>query len=431
MRPVQPVEYPHDEETKESLRKGARGYQWPAFGHDAEMKSLLYHSKLREGLRKDPPSEFHRRMIMDRLEKLYADAAWQIPDDFMTYEHFKRAVARLDMTSSPGYPYLRRATNNGAFFQAKDGVFPEERLEEIWEMVKLKIRDRKDDPIRLFIKPEPHKDKKIQQQRYRLISSVSVLDQIIDSMLFGEMNETVIDNCMTVPCKGGWSVFEGGWKVVPTRGVISLDKSGWDWSVLPWLFELELQLRVRLCKNINADWLELARWRYKALFVNPTFITSGGRRLRQLNPGVMKSGCFNTLVTNSIMQHILHLRVCAELDLWPSWLWSLGDDTLQEDMPERESYLAAISQFCHVKHCIEGAEFAGMRFRAGGVVEPLYRGKHSFQLLHMDRRFARETSESYALLYHRSTYKGTVEQMLSPLLSSDREDDRDIIWDGW
>lgn len=430
MRPNQPERYPHPLEVQEQLEKGSKGYGWPEFGHDAEMRSLLYHVRLRDGLRTDMPSDYDRKLIMGELERQYRDARWRVPDDFMSYEHYERCVRSIDMTSSPGYPYMRRATTNGVFFQVKDGVYNEARLREVWEVVKLKIRERRSDPIRLFIKPEPHKQKKLDEQRYRLISSVSVLDQIIDAMLFGSMNDAVIENCITVPCKGGWSVYNGGWKMVPSKGVISLDKSGWDWSVQPWYFELELQLRIRLCDNLTPDWIEYARWRYQSLFWNPTFITSGGLKLRQLQPGVMKSGCYNTLVTNSIMQSILHLRLCAEMDIRPGWLWTLGDDTLQEDIPQRKQYLERASQYCHVKHCVEGAEFAGMRFLSGRI-EPLYRGKHSFNLLHMDRRFARETSDSYALLYHRSFYSSVLKKMLEPLLNVKSDDQRDSIWDGW
>lgn len=431
MRPNVPVEFPHDQETKDILLSASAGYGWPSFGHNAEMKSLSYHVKLRDGLRQDGPVEANKRLILSHLERQYAAARWSVPEDFMSFEHFRRVVGGIDMTSSPGYPYLRRAPNNGAFFKVKDGVVPEERLLEVYEFVKLRIRERDADPIRLFIKPEPHKQKKLDNHRYRLISSVSIMDQIIDAMLFAPFNNKVVEECVRVPCKGGWSPFCGGWKMVPRSGVMSLDKSGWDWSVQYWLFEMELQLRVRLCDNMRADWIDLAAWRYKQLFLHPIFVTTGGALLRQKRPGVMKSGCFNTLVTNSIMQGIVHLRACLELDIRPGWQWTLGDDTLQESIVDgRQEYLDSVSQYCHVKHCVEGAEFAGMRFH-GLRVEPLYKGKHSFQLLHMNQKYATEMASSYRLLYHRSGAKEALSALLSKVPDNSSNDDRDGVWDLW
>lgn len=432
MRPSVPVTYPHSEEVLELLERGSKGYDWPKFGHDAEMKSLAYHARLRDGLSEDGPSEFQVREILNELKRQFAPAAWSIPDDFLQYTHFERVVQGLDMTSSPGYPYMRRATTNKVFFQQDgQGKFPQSRLQEIWFLVEERLSSRGSDPIRLFIKPEPHKREKCEQKRYRLISSVSVIDQIIDSMLFGEMNRRVIEECVDLPCKGGWSPFVGGWKAVPRQGVMSLDKKGWDWSAHLWLFEIELRLRAQLCRNITEKWLSLASWRYKELFVNPTFVTSGGMLFKQRKPGVMKSGCFNTLVTNSIMQLIIHLRVCLEMGIEPGWLWALGDDTLQKLLQgeQLQDYLRLAANYCHVKHCVEGAEFAGMRF-LGEQVEPLYGGKHSFQLKHMPVKFAHDIADAYALLYHRSRKITSLLHLLGDKVRATPEF-RDVVWDQW
>lgn len=429
MRPNIPVEYQHNEEVAAVLRRGAKDYGWPSFGHDAEMKSLVYHVQRRDGLSNDMPEDWARREILTVLERSYAAARWTIPEDFLSFEHFVRVVESVDMTSSPGFPYMREATNNADFFKKKGESIPEERLREVYALVMLRIKTRDSDPIRLFIKPEPHTREKIKKRKFRLISSVSIVDQLVDAMLFGSFNQKVNEQSSFVPCKGGWSPFSGGWKMVPKGGTMSLDKSGWDWSVQPWLVEMELQLRLRLCDNMTPEWADLARWRYRELFYNAVFVTSGGCILRQKNPGVMKSGCFNTLVTNSIMQSIVHLRVCLEMDIAPGWIWTLGDDTLQELIQDRQEYLERVSQYCHVKHCVEGAEFAGMRFE-GCVVEPLYRGKHSFQLLHMDKRYATEIARSYALLYHRSARLGPLKNMLGVLLDVPDEE-RSLVWDRW
>jgi hypothetical protein len=45
------------------------------------------------------------------------------------------------------------------------------------------------DPVRVFIKAEPHSTNKVNQDRWRLIFAVSVVDQIIERLLCGDQNK--------------------------------------------------------------------------------------------------------------------------------------------------------------------------------------------------------------------------------------------------
>lgn len=327
-------------------------------------------------------------------------AQWSIPDDFLQYSHFVRVVSELDWNSSPGYPYLLKQPNNRVFFDVdKFGNPSEIALQRVWEMVKYHIHERVADPIRVFIKPEPITKKKISNDKFRIISSVSVIDQIIDHMLFSDFNKNLVAQCHRTPIKTGWTPILGGWKEVPRENIVSTDKSSWDWTVPMWLIQSEFEVRKRLCKNMNEDWERLALWRYIELYVRPIFITSGGIKLRQLHPGVMKSGCVNTITSNSIMQMILHYRVAEQLNLPYPWLWAMGDDVIQDDQPDE--YFDELSKYCILKECSRHIEFAGYRYK-GRRVEPLYFQKHAFMLLHQKEIYHHETADAYALLYHRS-----------------------------
>lgn len=176
------------------------------------MCSLKYHVHLRRGLRSDGPTETERQRILVQSFYAYKEAAWEIPSDFLTYEHYARVVRSLDWNSSPGYPYMMRSPNNRTLFGVNDAGEPaESELRYYYEIVKRRIEEKSiADPIRLFIKPEPHKEKKLVEGRYRLISSVSVVDQIIDHMLFGEMNQKMIQKWHSIPNKAGWSPVNGG-----------------------------------------------------------------------------------------------------------------------------------------------------------------------------------------------------------------------------
>lgn len=396
------------------------------------MRSLAYHSVLRRDTRTDGPSGNAKTAILNGVLNEFMDARWEIPADFMTYEHYERVLSKIDWTSSPGYPYMRRCPTNKEFFRAVDGQPSLLRKNQVWEIVQRRLRERDADPIRLFIKPEPHKLQKLEDGRYRLISSVSVIDQIIDHMIFGEMNEKLVQNWNYVPPKIGWSQYNGGWRSIPTERQMALDKKCWDWTVQIWVMEFILEVRMRLCLNLTDEWKDLATWRYKSLFVDPVFITSGGLMLRQRNPGVMKSGCVLTIGDNSIGQVLMHHRVCFENDIPPGTIMCMGDDTLQSVPENTRAYLDTMASFCKVKDPIYQSEFAGMRFYPGGRVEPLYKGKHAFTLLHVDPKVLPSLADSYALLYHRSSYRDMFEDLLLKMGQKvvDRES-RDVIFDGF
>lgn len=397
------------------FERASSAYGWPKFGHAAEMRSLAYHAGLRRGVRDDGPVGSARALIVANTIEVFAAAKWAIPADFMQFSHFKRVVMGLDWNSSPGYPYMRRAPTNRDYFKVVEGIPDETVLLHVWDVVNDRLRVGDADPIRLFIKPEPHKVAKIQDGRYRLISSVSVIDQIIDHMLFGPMNEALVAGWPYVPSKIGWSPYSGGWRAMPVRGNwMALDKASWDWTVHMWLLELVLEVRMGLCENMNERWLDLAIWRYRRLFLDPELITSGGCVFRQRNPGVMKSGCVNTIADNSIGQVLLHNRVCMEVDITPGGIFCMGDDTLQETPDRMPEYLAKTGLYCKVKEPVFATEFAGMRF-LDRRVEPVYRGKHAFTLLHVDPEILPQLANSYALLYHRSVYGGLIKRVLEEM----------------
>lgn len=361
----------------------------------------------------------------------YEAAQWQIPEDFLEYSHFERVVKDLDFSSSPGYPYLLTTSTNRAFFEADSEGNPSlAAMGKVWQLVNSRIANGGSDPIRLFIKPEPISKKKSSEGRYRLISSVSIIDQIVDHMLFGDMNKQVTKNYLYVPAKVGWSQYGGGWRVMPFHAMCAIDKSAWDWTAQLWVLMLELEVRKHLCTNLTPEWVRLAEWRYRELFVDCLFVLSSGHFLKQLEPGVMKSGCVSTIVTNSIAQGILHYVACLETEQEPEDQAYLGDDVLTKEQKDMMAYLAALAKYCIIKQYLNAAEFGGMRFEYGGVVEPLYTGKHCYVLRHVDPAIVKEIVASYSLLYHRSSRKRTMKLILSELGIPPPDLILDIIYDG-
>nr|UGO57552.1 MAG: hypothetical protein [Riboviria sp.] len=367
-------------------------------------------------------------MILEAMRLDYLRSEWTIPEDFLRFSHFERVVDQLDMSSSPGYPYMTQYSSNALFFGVVDGVKDEGRKWSIFKMVTEQLQARVSDPIRLFIKPEPHKQTKIDNRAYRLISSVSVVDQIIDHMLFDDFNLKIQDNHIYQVPQVGWAPVKQGWMHVPTTGV-AMDKSGWDWTVLPWILEMILELRIALCVNMTEEWKDLASWRYQQLFQQPLFVTSGGHLLKQKQPGVMKSGCVNTISDNSMAQDLLDKVVECRTGIHSDWMMTMGDDTYQSVPSDIKLYVAELSKYCKVKDVVFAAEFAGFRFDLNWI-EPLYTAKHCYTLLHLEDSLAEETAAAYALLYHRSRKGKTIKRIAAEVTQLPSDAWLDEVWDG-
>lgn len=405
-----PERYPWQQDVS-LFEELAKGYGWPDSGHKAEVRSLTYHLPLRDSLADVELTLEEKNDLRDEVTSAVSSALTILPSDFFTRDHFDRVVRNLDYSSSPGFPYVYEYTNNKEFFGIQGGELDPERVEAVWSMVCRRLAARDSDPIRLFIKPEPHKIKKLEEGRYRLISSVSVVDQIIDQMIFGDQNENFLKTYHFTPVKVGWSWMLGGWREVPRQGMLACDKSSWDWTVSAWLLELELEIRASLVVSEHKErWLELAKWRYRCLFVDNIFVTSGGLVFRVKKPGLMKSGCVNTIVSNSLMQLILHVKVSQELGEKTHNIWAMGDDTLQPDMPWFDSYVRRLRKYCILKETNRVSEFAGFKW-SGRFIEPLYRAKHAFNILHVKPKDFDVFALSYNLLYWRSEFLSEIQRL--------------------
>lgn len=387
---------------------------------------------MKDGLREDyPPPEIARRMRYKVHERV--GAYWSVPDDFLQRSHFDRVVlGSIDWRSSPGFPYRLKYSDNRSFFGVVDGVPNSMRMDEIWSLVELRLQCRDNDPIYLFVKQEPHKLNKM--GRKRLISSVSIIDQIIDHMLDDPFNQAVVDKALFGAIKAGWTHLLGGWKVLP-RGGLSIDKSAWDWTMRWWLCCMCYEIREGLCLTkgkLFESWREHAAWRYRSLFSEARFALPDGTIWRQASPGVMKSGSVKTIVDNSIAQLLLHERVLCDIDsdIEDDWVYAMGDDTYQQVPRNLKQYLDSLGQYCVVKEWGCNNEFAGNRFISGRRIEPLYKGKHAYKLLYADPKIQCDLPMSYSLLYHRSEDREAVRSILENFGPCPTGDRLDEIYDG-
>lgn len=308
------------------------------------------------------------------------------------------------MQSSPGYPYQREATTNGQWLKWNGVNCDAMQLERLWFDVCQVFDDTWDHVLRVFVKQEPHKKRKVQENRWRLIMASSLPVQVAWQMVFGGLNDLEIDQSYYIPSQQGIVLVGGGWKKYKDSWVeqgltCGLDKSAWDWTAPIWALRLDLELRYRLGRGRGLDkWREAASLLYHRMFDDVKLILSDGSMFRQTVPGIMKSGCVNTISTNSHCQVFVHIVVALDqgLPVYPLPA-CVGDDTLQSEIHTQD--LNAYRRYgVVVKSATDTVEFVGHEFRDSGP-HPMYIQKHFKKLCYVEEENLAAYLDSMARMY--------------------------------
>lgn len=304
------------------------------------------------------------------------------------------AMQEIDMDSSPGLCQFRTLGSvNKDVFQYREGVCDPERVSMVRTVVYHRLGEliqgkHSVDPINVFIKPEPHKNAKIEEGRLRLISAVSLVDTLVDRILFGWLQRRALCVVGRTPCLCGWTPLKGGWRFLEARfsgtPVMCLDKSSWDWTVQPYMVDLWQAFIVEMGPGAAPWWLKAVQVRFDLLFRSSTFQFNDGTQVEQKYPGIMKSGCLLTLILNSVGQSMLHYLANIRMGYQPTvgQPITVGDDTVQRSHFEVERYVAEIAKLgAKVKgfKVQNWIEFCGFAVEKGTCV-PAYWQKHLFKM---------------------------------------------------
>lgn len=248
--------------------------------------------------------------------------------------------------SSPGVPYTKLGTNNGAILDSENGrslilaavisrfrLLLSSPLDTISSLsAEELVRGGYVDPVKIFIKSEPHKRQKLLEKKFRIISNVSLVDSVIERVLFRFQNGLEIRHWRECPSKPGMGLHDAGLKDLfaifeakQKDGVLAeSDVSGWDWNVKGWMMEDDMRCRARLAgarKGSAYYHMLLARFYTVSLKL---FHLSDGVMLAQRVRGVQASGSYNTSAGNSRMRVLLGYHAGV------SWIIAMGDDDVED-----------------------------------------------------------------------------------------------------
>jgi hypothetical protein len=238
------------------------------------------------------------------------------------------------------------------------------------------------DAVRLFIKNEPHTRQKIADGRFRLISSCSIVDELVERILFSAQNELEIEHWENIPSKAGMglanqeqvdAIFEYTKRC--QKGMLrSNDVKGFDWSVQGWQFDFEAEARIKLY-GITSDCV-LARMMRNCLYTlaRCVFVTSSGQCFEQLEPGVMKSGSYLTASMNSRQRAFLAALIGADFAM------TMGDDCVEEHVDNAVEKYRGLGFRVVDYSDDQNFEFCSHIFRDGKAI-PLNGIKGLFRLL--------------------------------------------------
>lgn len=199
------------------------------------------------------------------------------------------------------------------------------------------------DPMRIFVKNDPHTLKKIEEKRLRLIFSVSYIDNLVARVLFENQNHAERDEWKNIPLKPGMGLNDEGLADIISYVRLALDAglelvntdvSAWDWSFSESDYQSDLKRRVALNHSEGTAWETIAQAHYYCM-ARAVVVASNGEMLAQSIPGVMKSGWYNTASTNTAVRAILHYDIAIKQKVLP-WIMAMGDDSLERKLHNME-----------------------------------------------------------------------------------------------
>jgi hypothetical protein len=328
-----------------------KGWHWPIRNAKSELRSLVFQAeRFKVGVK---PHDEELKRVTKRMLQEYPHVP-PLPIYSRHEGEVKLSRGAFDMLypsmlndvkkeSSPGMPFMvLGCADNGNVLDK----YPEQLKSAVWERLMLLsfneyenlnavqlVESGAVDPVRIFVKNEPHPELKVKQGRMRLISSVSLIDQIVERILLSQQNKEEIDSWSSIPSKPGLGLNDEGlaklWRTVRSwdGNIFEADISGWDFGLQAWEMLWESDTRAELAGMAGTIYHRAIRNRTWCE-ANSLFVLSDGRLIAQTVPGKRCSGSYNTSAGNSRCRVMLGYLVGSEQ------IMAMGDDSVEVGVAE-------------------------------------------------------------------------------------------------
>ncbi len=373
-------------------------------GPEAELRSLMFQvGRVRKGpVPTDSVRERARRLLYDSYHE--AGVSFCSESTYLGWDLTDAGIrlrvesivdsGRIKSDANPGVPLVDFAKTNGNVIEDFRELLIElccARL-RLWrdtphsyvlglspqQMIELGLADA----VRLFVKNEPHSREKLEQGRFRLISSMSLINQVCERFLYTELNDREVDHWDVCPSAIGIGFtndmnFDVWRRLYAVPRKMQNDVSGWDFNVYSWkaMDATEVNIQLVRASEMRANMMRNATW----AIMNKVFALSDGRLLMTDGPGIMTSGSFITGQLNSKMRQLakVHaaLRNFPDLERAPFGT-ACGDDCIEQLVPGEslEQRVAAYTwlgfRLTDVAEVDKSFEFCS-HFYLGGSIAPL------------------------------------------------------------
>jgi len=211
------------------------------------------------------------------------------------------------------------------------------------------------DPVKVFLKPEPHSPKKVSEGRWRVIIIMSVVDQLIDRLFCYTQNKTEISYHRDIPSKPGMGFSDQGIaetyeavRNLKSDDLLESDMKAWDWKVSEDEIMVDFERR-SLYWPVHSWSKKCMEVRYKCVS-RKVYCLPDGTLLAQTVWGCLPSGWFNTSSTNSFIR--AYLAFMRGVDMI-----SNGDDGIEEYNPHIKSWYESLGHEVGMMNRVEPNRF--------------------------------------------------------------------------
>lgn len=375
-----------------------RGYAYPSRSADACKLSLI---KSTANFKVIPEPE-GLRVAAEKAADRGAKAS--IPEWFQRFRIPKYydvacAIFQLNEDANAGYPYCLDGMKKQPFARMnKDDVVAHVQLRiaalmltplsEIEAMTAVQlVQAGLVDPTAVIEKNEPTKVEKLREGRARNVICGSVIDELIDRLVFGDLNKAQIRHWGDVPSCIGLGFTEEKIAEIHLAMVYlflegsaqplrSSDVKGFEFSIQRWGFRGDWIRRCRALGVPEDHPFAQLMWKRMICIMRSVYVFTDGTMYAQIVDGWQKSGEINTSSTNTAVREIDAYLVGAEAAR------AAGDDCIETEVENAVEKYAAIGVTIKTYDLAspDRFEFCSHLFRRDGPPIPLNAPKSFFKL---------------------------------------------------